>query len=132
ATEVQAVRAELGLRPGQRVVLYAPTHREWLPAGQPVLDVEQLAEALGPDTVLLVRAHYFNVPPSSGSAPARSGGIVDVSAYPAVEDLYLAADVMVTDYSSAMFDFAVLNKPIVVFVPDWQVYQELRGTYFDL
>jgi CDP-glycerol glycerophosphotransferase len=49
-----------------------------------------------------------------------------------VEDLYLAADVMLTDYSSAMFDYAVLDRPIVVFVPDWPVYQELRGTYFDL
>ena len=133
AAEVRAVREKLGLRPDQRVVLYAPTHREWLPAGKPVLDVEQLAEVLGPGTVLLVRAHYFNVPASAaGAAPARNGGIVDVSAYPVIEDLYLAADVMVTDYSSAMFDFAVLNKPIVVFVPDWQVYQELRGTYFDL
>lgn len=133
AAEVQAVRESLGLRPDQRVILYTPTHREWLPAGRPVLDVEQLADALGPDTVLLVRAHYFNVPASAaGSAPARGGGIVDVSAYPVVEDLYLAADVMLTDYSSAMFDFGVLNKPIVLFVPDWQVYQELRGTYFDL
>jgi CDP-glycerol glycerophosphotransferase len=138
AADVQAVREKLGLRPGQRVVLYAPTHREWLPAGKQVLDVEQFAEELGPDSVLLVRAHYFNVPPpiagtvTAGAAPAGSGGIVDVSAYPVVEDLYLAADVMVTDYSSAMFDFAVLDKPIVVFVPDWQVYQELRGAYFDL
>jgi CDP-glycerol glycerophosphotransferase len=153
AAEIQAVREKLGLRPDQRVVLYAPTHREWLPAGKQVLDVEQLAEALGPGSVLLVRAHYFNVPaPRAGAGAAgsgaagsgtagalaadagaaRGGGIVDVSAYPVVEDLYLAADVMVTDYSSAMFDFAVLDKPIVVFVPDWQVYQELRGTYFDL
>jgi CDP-glycerol glycerophosphotransferase len=138
ADDVRAVREKLGLPSGRRVVLYAPTHREWLPAGRPVLDVEQLAEALGPDSVLLVRAHYFYVPPSAagsgsaGAAPARDGGIVDVSAWPVVEDLYLAADVMLTDYSSAMFDFAVLNKPIVVFVPDWQVYQQLRGTYFDL
>lgn len=133
AADARAVREKLGLRADQRVVLYAPTHREWLPPGTPVLDVEQLSEALGPDSVLLVRAHYFNVPASAaGTAPVRSGDIVDVSAYPVVEDLYLAADVMVTDYSSAMFDFAVLDKPIVVFVPDWQVYQELRGTYFDL
>jgi CDP-glycerol glycerophosphotransferase len=137
AADVQAVRGKLGLGPDERVVLYAPTHREWLPAGQQVLDVEQLADALGPGSVLLVRAHYFNVPPpardtGAGTAPARSGGIVDVSSYPVVEDLYLAADVMLTDYSSAMFDFSVLDRPIVVFVPDWQVYQELRGTYFDL
>jgi CDP-glycerol glycerophosphotransferase len=133
AADTAAVREKLGLRPGQRVVLYAPTHREWLPVGQQVLDVEQFADSLGPDTVLLVRAHYFYVPVSAaGGAPARTGRIVDVSAYPVVEDLYLAADVLLTDYSSAMFDFAVLDRPLVIFAPDWPVYRELRGTYFDL
>jgi len=68
----------------------------------------------------------------SGKAAARRGKVVDVSAYPSVEDLYLAADVMLTDYSSAMFDFAVLDRPLVIFAPDWAVYRQLRGTYFDL
>jgi CDP-glycerol glycerophosphotransferase len=128
-----AVREKLGIEPQQRVVLYTPTHREWLPMGRQVLEVEDLAEQLGPDTVLLVRAHYFYVPAgAAGKAPASRGKIVDVSAYPTVEDLYLAADVMLTDYSSAMFDFAVLDRPLVIFAPDWAVYRELRGTYFDL
>jgi CDP-glycerol glycerophosphotransferase len=126
--EIKTVRAELGLSGDQRVVLYAPTHREWLPAGQQVLDVERFAEALGPDTVLLTRAHYFTEP---ATVPG-SGSIVDVSAYPVVEDLYLAADVLLTDYSSAMFDYAVLDRPVVIFAPDWPVYRELRGAYFDL
>lgn len=128
AAETAAVRAKLGLSPDQRVVLYAPTYREWLPAGQQILDVERFADELGPDTVLLVRAHYFTVP----MTVAGSGSIVDVSAYPVVEDLYLAADVLLTDYSSAMFDYAVLDRPVVIFVPDWPVYREVRGTYFDL
>src|SRR6185295_12054625 len=64
--------------------------------------------------------------------PNGVGRIVDVSGYPTVEDLYLAADVMITDYSSAMFDYAVLDRPLVIFAPDWPVYRELRGTYFDL
>ncbi|MET0423638.1 MAG: CDP-glycerol glycerophosphotransferase family protein, partial [Actinoplanes sp.] len=133
ADEVAAVRARLGLEPGQRVVLYMPTHREWLPHGRHVLDVEQLSEALGPDTVLLVRAHYFYVAPElAGAGPARTGRLVDVSGYPVVEDLYLAADVLLTDYSSAMFDYAVLDRPLVLFAPDWPVYRELRGAYFDL
>jgi CDP-glycerol glycerophosphotransferase len=110
------------------VVLYAPTHREWLPPGTPVLDVESLAADLGPDAVLLVRAHYFYECPVFSS----SGHVRDVSAYPVVEDLYLAADVLITDYSSAMFDFAVLDRPMVIFAPDWPAYRELRGVYFDL
>jgi CDP-glycerol glycerophosphotransferase len=129
--EAAAVRERLGIAPSERVVLYTPTHREWLPPGRQVLEVEAFAEELGPDSVLLVRAHYFYVVPG-GDAQSRRGRIVDVSAYPVVEDLYLAADVMVTDYSSAMFDFAVLDRPLVIFAPDWEAYRELRGTYFDL
>jgi CDP-glycerol glycerophosphotransferase len=49
-----------------------------------------------------------------------------------VEDLYLAADAMITDYSSAMLDYAVLDRPVVIHAPDWPTYRELRGVYFDL
>ncbi|GAA2565805.1 bifunctional glycosyltransferase/CDP-glycerol:glycerophosphate glycerophosphotransferase [Winogradskya consettensis] len=131
AADSAAVREKLGIQPHERVVLYTPTHREWLPMGTQVLDVEAFADRLGPDTVLLVRAHYFYVAADHAAQAAR-GRIVDVSAYPIVEDLYLAADVMMTDYSSAMFDFAVLDRPLVIFAPDWNAYQELRGVYFDL
>jgi CDP-glycerol glycerophosphotransferase len=56
----------------------------------------------------------------------------DVSSHPSVEELCLAADVLVTDYSSIMFDYAVLDRPIVIHAPDWDEYRERRGTYFDL
>ena len=49
-----------------------------------------------------------------------------------MEDLYLAADVLVTDYSSVMFDYAVLDRPIVIYAPDWEAYRMIRGVYFDL
>lgn len=133
AEDVAAARAGLGIEPGRRVVLYMPTHREWMPADSRLLEVERLAEDLGPDTVLLVRAHYFNVPPTvAGQGPAATGRIVDVAGHPVAEDLYLAADVLLTDYSSAMFDYAVLDRPVVIFAPDWAAYRELRGVYFDL
>jgi CDP-glycerol glycerophosphotransferase len=58
---------------------------------------------------------------------------VDVSDYPDIADLYLAADVLVTDYSSAMFDFAVTGKPMLFFAYDLERYRdEVRGFYFDL
>ena len=129
--ECAVIRQKLGIAPDETVVLYAPTHREWLPPGTPVLDVEDFAERLGPKHVLLVRAHYFYVP-TPGTAGKRTGNVLDVSAYPAVEDLYLVSDVLVTDYSSAMFDYAVLDRPVVVHAPDWPVYRELRGVYFDV
>ncbi|GAA3346248.1 bifunctional glycosyltransferase/CDP-glycerol:glycerophosphate glycerophosphotransferase [Amorphoplanes nipponensis] len=129
--DTAAAREQLGIGPDERVVLYTPTHREWLRPGEQVLDVQAFADRLGPDTVLLVRAHYFHVAAGQRTG-ARRGRVLDVSAYPVVEDLYLAADAMITDYSSAMFDFAVLDRPVVIFAPDWAAYRELRGAYFDL
>jgi CDP-glycerol glycerophosphotransferase len=131
ATEADAerIRQELGIRPEQRVVLYAPTHREYLDRYEPTVDVAALASELGPDYVLAVRVHYFY---ERDAQPAGGAGILDVSAHPSVEALCLAADVLLTDYSSIMFDYAVLDRPIVVHAPDWEEYRRLRGTYFDL
>ena len=66
---------------------------------------------------------------ASSTAPGR---IRDVASHPSIEELCLAADVLVTDYSSIMFDYAVLDRPIVIHAPDWEVYRAMRGTYFDL
>lgn len=59
--------------------------------------------------------------------------MVDVSRYPDVAELYLAADVLVTDYSSTMFDFAATGKPMAFYAYDLEAYRDtLRGFYFDL
>jgi CDP-glycerol glycerophosphotransferase len=129
AEDVAAARAELGIQPGERVVVYAPTHREWHATFTPVLDVEALAEALGPETRILLRGHYFY---GSIGFPPKHPQVTDVSSFPTVETLYLAADVLITDFSSLMFDYAVLDKPLVIFAPDWEIYKAVRGVTFDL
>ncbi|GAA1412961.1 hypothetical protein GCM10009662_56140 [Catellatospora coxensis] len=127
----ERVRAELGIAPGQRAVLYAPTHRGGNAGKASVyLDVAALAESLGPDAVVLTRSHYFYEDrPSAAAGAAR---VIDVTSHPRVEDLYLAADVLITDYSSTMFDFAVLDRPIAVYASDWSYYKRSRGAYFDI
>jgi CDP-glycerol glycerophosphotransferase len=130
--DVARIRAELGIAPDQTAVLYAPTHREFRASYVPVLDVAAVADALGPDHVLLVRAHYFYGADPQLAELHREGRIRDVAAHPSVEELCLAADVLLTDYSSIMFDYAVLDRPIVIHAPDWEAYRALRGTYFDV
>ncbi|MFJ6198751.1 CDP-glycerol glycerophosphotransferase family protein [Micromonospora sp. NPDC092111] len=131
AEEVAEVRGRLGVAPDERVVLYAPTHREHLPGYHPPFDPHRLLDVLGPAGRLLVRSHYFD--DRDGRARRRTGGrAVDVSDVGCVEDLYLAADVLVTDYSSAMFDYAVLDRPIVLYAPDRDAYRLARGVYFDV
>ena len=129
---VRRVRGELEIEPHQTAVLYAPTHREYQPGYVPTLDIARLADALGRDHVVLARVHYFYDPGPLVRELHDAGRIRDVASHPSIEELCLAADVLVTDYSSLMFDYAVLDRPIVIHAPDWEVYRALRGVYFDL
>jgi len=129
---VAAARGALGLAPQQKVVLYAPTHREYEEGYVPKLDLAWLADALGPDHVILARLHYFYDSDRLVRELHGAGRLIDVASHPSVEELCLAADVLLTDYSSIMFDYAVLDRPIVIHAPDWAEYRTRRGVYFDL
>jgi CDP-glycerol glycerophosphotransferase len=127
--DVQRVRAELEIEPDRVAILYAPTHREFVPGFASPLDLARVAERLGEEYVILARTHYLQPAPDPGIYGER---VRDVSRHPSIEDLFLAADVLVSDYSSMIFDYAVLDRPLVVHVPDWEIYKSLRGTYLDL
>jgi CDP-glycerol glycerophosphotransferase len=65
-------------------------------------------------------------------AELASPGVTDVTRYPDVSHLYVAADVLITDYSSSMFDFALTGKPMLFFAYDLDVFRDsIRGFYFD-
>ncbi|MEV8596450.1 CDP-glycerol glycerophosphotransferase family protein [Streptomyces sp. NPDC052012] len=128
ADDVARVRRELGVPEGRTAVLYAPTHRDHRSGFEPGLDLEAFCEAAGEDVVVLLRAHYFY---DQGARPG-DGRVIDVTAHRSTEDVCLAADALVTDYSSIMFDYAGLDRPIVVYADDWDVYRQTRGVYFDL
>ncbi len=119
------VRARLGIAPDKRVVLYAPTWRDdlatnWRSAElTPHLDLEAASRALGPDYVMLLRGHRFHVHAERGDARAR---LLDVTDYPEINHLILAADAAVLDYSSLRFDFALTQRPMVFLVPDLDTY----------
>ncbi|MFE9660057.1 CDP-glycerol glycerophosphotransferase family protein [Streptomyces sp. NPDC005955] len=132
---IRAVRERLGVPRGRTVFLYAPTHRDYEAAWTPRLDLAELAAHLGEDTVILVRGHYFYggaAAPGPLAGLRRDGRVIDVSGYDPVEDLQLAADGLITDYSSLMFDYANLDRPVVVYADDWETYARTRGVYFDL
>jgi CDP-glycerol glycerophosphotransferase len=130
------VRAGLQIDPGTTLVLYAPTFRddavfsEGRPEIELGLDVESLVERLGDGYVLALRLHYLM---SDRRPPQRGDRVRDVTYYPDVAELFLAADVMVTDYSSSMFDFAVTGKPLLLYPYDLAHYRDrLRGFTLDL
>lgn len=121
-------RARLGLRDDQTAVLVAPTWRDDLAtnfrsaetAGH--LDVDRLAGLLGSGYAVLSRGHRFH------DAAGSRGTVIDVGDYPEVNDLILAADAAVLDYSSMRFDLALAGVPMVFCVPDLEAYAgQARG-----
>jgi CDP-glycerol glycerophosphotransferase len=129
ASEIRdQVRQRLGVRPEQRAVLYAPTFRDDDITLRFPLEPNMLRDAVDADTVFLARSHAMTPSEDSG---ADWEGWKDVTSDPDIADLHLAADVLITDYSSSMFDFAVTGKPLLFYTYDLEHYRAHRGFCFD-
>ncbi len=136
AARTAQAAARLGIEPGKRVILYAPTWRDnqYDRSGRyqfaMKLDLERMHREFADDAVLLIRGHQLvadSVDTSMFGDFARN-----VSHYPDISDLYLVADVLVTDYSSVMFDFVNTGRPMLFFTHDLEAYRDdLRGFYID-
>ncbi|MEU6124074.1 CDP-glycerol glycerophosphotransferase family protein [Streptomyces sp. NPDC047123] len=131
----ERVRRELGITPDKKIVLYAPTYRDHLAYSpgrfryESALDFRAVESVLGDDHVLLVRKHPLTAGRLSG---ARAPFVRDVSAHPRTAELLLLADVLVTDYSSLMFDFAHTGRPMLFHAYDLEHYRDtVRGFYLD-
>ncbi|MEV8024428.1 CDP-glycerol glycerophosphotransferase family protein [Microbacterium sp. NPDC080220] len=131
ARSATEVRTRLGIRPEQRIAVFAPTFRgngqlsahydvDWVPW-------LRLVEELGEEWVVLVKLHPF-VARATAGIPSHER-ILDVSAERELNDLLMAADVLITDYSSAIFEFSLLGRPMVFFCPDVEVYAAERSFY---
>lgn len=120
---------------GKIIVLYAPTWRDYMKDSSgrysrvDFLGLDEVARALGNQYVILYRGHANSVDSVQKPLP---DGVIDVSRHSDVNELMAAADMMITDYSSIMFDFAVTGKPIAFMASDLERYRdETRGFYFD-
>lgn len=130
-----ATKQRLGISTNKKVILYAPTFREYdKDSGNnvvltPPINLKLWQEQLGDDFVFLFRAHY---------EVAKVMGIEDndfvknVSSYPNLNDLMIASDMLISDYSSIFFDYAIQGKPMLCYCYDYEKYAIKRGMYFDI
>ena len=133
-----AVRTEvlkrLGVPEGRTTVLYAPTYRDNLTTRTYAaklfveLDLERLTRRLGNDVVILLRGHNNNQREAERITALRN--VVDVTDYPDINELTVAADAAILDYSSLRFEWALTGKPAVFFVPDIDSYFAKRPPLF--
>ena len=127
------VRSTYPLPAGKRVVLYAPDvpRRD---RGQGALrgpdGPRRMHRVLGEDHVLLLKLHPF-IRDAVHVPPELRAFVIDASGDPDVNELMLVSDVLVTDYSSVIYEFSMLGRPIAFLAPDDNAYDEERGFYFD-
>ncbi len=117
----------------KKIVLYAPTFRDEEKYNNvfDYLDLEKFNQSLGDEYILALRLHPKIKKFYSGEISSK-GKYIDCSDYSSEQELLLISDILITDYSSIMIEFALLNKPIIFFTYDFESYMtEERGFYFD-
>ncbi|GIO23405.1 CDP-glycerol glycerophosphotransferase family protein [Oceanobacillus sp. J11TS1] len=131
------VKKRLKLPEDKKVILYAPTFRDDQTSKKNKflfdinMDLNLMKEKLGDDYIILLRMHVV-VSNKLKIDPELKDFVKNVSNYPDIQDLYLITDILITDYSSVMFDFANTQKPILFYTYDFEKYRDdLRGFYMD-
>lgn len=131
------VLAGFGIEEERKVLLYAPTFRDdaYDPAvgyvNEGLVDLDALRRELGEGWAVLFRPHYFVA--STFDFERHAGFVYDASGVADIADLYPAADALLTDYSSVMFDYSCTGRPLLFYMPDERHYaDEVRGFYLDV
>lgn len=133
--DIDKIKKELRIPKGKKVILYAPTFREYDRDSfnscyiKPPVDFNKWKRELESDYVLLFRAHYEIV---NIMGIQINSFIYDVSQYPRLNDLIAISDLLISDYSSIYFDYAITEKPMLNFAYDLKEYETKRGLYLDL
>ncbi len=128
-------KLKLNIPADKKAILYAPTFREYEKDGNsncvliPPMDLKKWEAMLAKDYVLLFRAHYEIV---KVMGIEDSEFLRNVSSYPDLNELIIASDILISDYSSIFFDYAIQGKPMLCFTYDYERYNRERGMYFDI
>jgi CDP-glycerol glycerophosphotransferase len=129
--EVLRIRKQLGIPNGKKVILYAPTWRDSNDGGKsyllkPPIDINNWKSELSDDYIILLRTHPYT---NKLHGIKFDDFVRDYTTYPKVNNLLIAADYLVSDYSSIMFDYSILNKPMFSYAYDYDTYKIERGGF---
>lgn len=135
AEDIKKIKMDLHIPADKKVILYMPTYREYTRDSanacyfNPPMDLAKWEKELGDEYVLLFRAHYLVV---KNMNIKENAFVREMSKYKQLSELYAISDIMISDYSSAFFDFGILERPEVCFAYDLEEYEKHRGFYMDL
>lgn len=131
------LKKRLNLPNDKKVILYAPTFRDNQTSKSNKfmfkiqMDLERMQEELGDDYIILLRMHVV-IKNKITIPAAQKEFVMNVSGYPDAQELLLISDILITDYSSLMFDFANTKRPMIYYTYDLEAYRDIvRGFYID-
>lgn len=133
--ELDFIREKLKIPENKKIILYAPTYREYLTNKHgktfmlPPVNMMKWRKKLGDKYILLVRAHYAVTEVMNID---NDDFFRNVSEYPVLNDLYVISDMLISDYSSSFIDYSILERPMFCFAYDLEEYKEQRGLYVDI
>lgn len=133
--DVTEIRNKLGISQEVNLLLYAPTFRKNLGLEEYTLDYERCCKALekrfGGSWKIMLRLHP-NIFASADNISFDERYVINASHYPDIQELYMISDFLITDYSSVIFDFALLKRRALFYADDISDYINDRGFYFSL
>ena len=136
SSQVETIKERIGLPKDKKVILYAPTWRDnsYITSGYTFkleVNFKLWQQQLSDEYVVVFKPHYLIV--NDFNMDEFKGFVYQIGATEEINDLYLISDVLITDYSSVFFDYAILNRPIYFYMYDLENYRdELRGFYLDI
>jgi Putative glycosyl/glycerophosphate transferases involved in teichoic acid biosynthesis TagF/TagB/EpsJ/RodC len=137
AKSINSIKAKYNIPSDKKVILYAPTWRddEFYENGiyrfSTQIDFNLLKKELSDTHIIIVKLHYLVKDPVNWSNYKEF--IYKCDYMQDIQELYLISDFLVTDYSSVIFDYALLKRPMIIYAYDYQKYKDqLRGFYFDI
>jgi CDP-glycerol glycerophosphotransferase len=132
-TKIMEVKQQLGLPLDKKIILYAPTWRDSDDQGKtyslkPPIHLDKWEERLGDHYILLFRTHHYT---TRLLGVQFNDFVRDVSNYPSINDLFIVSDLLISDYSSCITDYSILERPVVCFAYDYDAYSKQRGINID-
>lgn len=131
--DVTEIKKELNLKSDKKIILYAPTFRETDLKNNRyeqrlALDLKDLQRSIGDDYIVLLRLHYYVS--NRIDLSEYKGFLTDVSTYYDISRLYVISDILVTDYSSVFFDYAILKRRIIFYMYDIELYNKKMHDFY--
>ena len=132
--EIENIKKKLNIHTNKKIIIYAPTLRDYEYDSngnyiKPEVNIKKWKERLSNEYILLIRAHYEI---NKFLDIKDDDFIINVTDYPILNDLLKISDIMISDYSSIMIDYSILERPIFCFAYDYEKYMKERGTAYNL